>query len=463
MPHLAAAGGKDRPPVRVSCRRALPLGRLGSPRGPGPGAEGQKTKQGQRERRLELIFVGDDWSEEHHDVCVLDEAGRVHARRQLPEGVAGVAAFHELVGDFVDGPDEVALAIETDRGLWVAALVGAGYQVYAINPKAVARYRERYNLSGAKSDPADAKVLADLARTDRHNYRQVAGDSPEAQGIKALARAHQRLIWLRRRQVNALRATLREFYPAALVAFGEELADRDAVAVLAKAPTPKAGRALSQAAAEAALRRGGRQRNLKRRAEEIRAALRSEQLGPPDGAISAYGAVVRSAVAVIAEMNRQLEAMEAELASHLDAHPDAEVIRSQPGLATVLGARVLGEFGDDPDRYADARARKNYAGTSPITVSSGKRTPGKRGTVKARWVGNDHLRDACQLWAFSALTASPGARAYYDALRDRKIAHDAALRVVANRLVGILDCCLRRHVLYDERIAWGHRKAANAA
>ena len=162
-------------------------------------------------------------------------------------------------------------------------------------------------------------------------------------------------------------------------------------------------------------------------------------------------------------MNRQLEALEAEFASHLDAHPDAEVITSQPGLGAVLGARVLGEFGDDPDRYSDARARKNYAGTSPITVSSGKRTPGKRGTVKARWVGNDHLRDACQLWAFSALTASPGARAYYDALRARKIAHDAALRVLANRLVDILDCCLRRHVLYDEEAAWGHWKAAKAA
>jgi transposase len=409
-----------------------------------------------------LIFVGDDWAEDHHDVCVLDEAGSVLARRRLAEGVAGVAAFHELVGDFVDGPDEVAIAIETDRGLWVAALVAADYQVYAINPKAVARYRERYVTSGAKSDAADAKVLADLARTDRHNYRQVAGDSALAQGIKALARAHQRLIWARRRQVNALRATLREFYPAALAAFGEELAERDAVAVLAKAPTPKAGRALSQAAAEAALRRGGRQRNVARRAEEIREALRSQQLGAPEGMTEAYGAVVRSAVAVIAEMNNQLGRLEAELASHLDSHPDAEVIRSQPGLATVLGARVLGEFGDDPDRYADARARKNYAGTSPITVSSGKRT-GKRGTVKARWVGNDHLKDACQLWAFSALTASPGARAYYDALRARKIDNDAALRVVANRLVGILDCCLRRHVLYDEETAWGHWKAAKAA
>jgi transposase len=418
------------------------------------------TTRTAKERRLELIFVGDDWSEQHHDVCVLDEKGRVLARRQLPEGVAGVAGFHELVGGFVDSPDEVAIAIETDRGLWVAALVGAGYQVYGLNPKSVARYKERYVLSGAKSDPADAKVLADLARTDRHNYRQVAGDSPEAQGLKVLARAHQRLVWLRRRQLNALRATLREFYPAALVAFGEDLADRDAVAVLGRAPTPEAGRSLTQAAAEAALRRAGRQRNVKRRAEEIREALRSEQLAPPEGAVSAYGAVARSAMAVVAEMNRQLEAMEAELASHLDRHPDAEVIYSQPGLATVLGARVLGEFGDDPDRYVDARARKNYAGTSPITVSSGKRTPGKRGTVKARWVGNDHLRDACQLWAFSALSASPGARAYYDALRARKIAHDAALRVLANRLVGILDCCLRRHVLYDEEAAWAHWKAA---
>ena len=301
-----------------------------------------------------------------------------------------------------------------------------------------------------------------MARTDRHNCRQVAGDSPEAQGIKVLARAHQRLIWLRRRQVNALRAILREFYPGALATFGEGLEDRDAIAVLAKAPTPKAGRALSQAAIEAALRRGGRQRNVARRAEEIRAGLRGEQLAPPEGAASAYGAVVSSAVAVIAEMNRQLERMEAELASHLDAHPDAEITLSQPGLANVLGARVLGELGDDPDRYADARARKDYASTSPVTIASGKRT-GKKSSVKARWVGNDHLRDACQLWAFSALSASPGARRYYDELRARKIDHDAALRVLANRLVGILDCCLRRRVLYDEQIAWGHRPAAKAA
>ena len=223
----------------------------------------------------------------------------------------------------------------------------------------------------------------------------------------------------------------------------------DALAALAKAPTSQAGRALSLSAIEAALHRGGRQRNLERRAKEVRQALRSEQLALPEGAVAAYGAVVSSAVAVVGEMNLQLARLEEELASHLDAHPGAEIIRSRPGLGTVLGARVLGEFGEDPNRCVDAKARKNYAGTSPITDGSGKHR-----SVKARWVGNDHLKDACYLWAFAALTASPGARRYYDALRGRGKGHDAGSRTLANRLVGILDGCLRHRCTYDEQVAW---------
>ena len=406
-----------------------------------------------------MIFVGNDWSEDHHDVEVQDEHGRRLTRRRLPEGVAGVAALHDLLVEVVDNPGEVVVGIETDRGLWVAALVGAGYQVYAVNPKAVARYRERYGGgSGAKSDPGDAHVLADLVRTDRHNHRPVAGDSPQAEAVKVLARAHQRLVWARRRQINALRATLHEFYPAALAAFGEDLAHPDALAVLERAPTPGKGRALSVAAIAAGLRRGGRRRYVDTKAGEIRDALRSEQLAPPAALADAFGAVVSSAGAVIGEMNRQLGRLETELDSAIEGHPDAEIIRSQPGLGPILSARVLGEFGDDPNRYADARARKNYAGTSPITVASGKRK-----VVKARYVGNRHLTDACYLWAFSALTKSPGARHYYDALVDRGNDHDAALRALGNRLVGILDGCLRHRTLYDERIAWGHRSADQAA
>lgn len=406
-----------------------------------------------------MIFVGNDWAEGHHDIEIQDEAGQCLVRRRLEEGVAGVGVLHDLLADLVDDAAQVVIGIETDRGLWVAALVGAGYQVYAINPKAVARYRERYGGgSGKKSDALDAHVLADLVRLDRHNHRPVAGDSVEAEAVKVLARAQHRLIWLRRRQLNALRAMLREFYPAAMVAFGDDLAHPDALAVLEAAPSPAKGRSLSAARIAACLRRGGRKRYVDSRAQEIHEALRSEQLTPPEGLAEAYAAAVVAAVKVIGEMNRQLTSLERDLGSAFEKHPDAAIIASQPGLGVVLSARVLGEFGDDPNRYKDARCRKNYAGTSPITVASGKSK-----VVKARYVGNHHLKDACYLWAFCALSASPGARRYYDTLRGRNLEHDAALRALGNRLVGILDGCLRHRSLYDEQIAWAHRSEDKAA
>ena len=141
------------------------------------------------------VFVGDDWAEAHHDVHVMNDAGERLAAKRLPEGLEGITALHELVAAHVDDPGEVVVGIETERGMWVQALIAAGYQVYAINPLSVSRYRDRHNVAGAKSDPGDAKVLADLVRTDRHNHRTVAGDSAEAAGLKVLARAHQNLIW----------------------------------------------------------------------------------------------------------------------------------------------------------------------------------------------------------------------------------------------------------------------------
>lgn len=208
-----------------------------------------------------MIFVGDDWAEDHHDVYVMDEAGARLASRRLPEGLEGIRGFHELVADLVDEPDEAVVGIETDRGLWVHALAAAGYRVYAINPMAVSRYRDRHNVAGAKSDAGDAKVLADLVRTDRHNHRPIAGDSPEAEAVKVLARAHQNLIWARNRHTNQLRNALREYYPAALAAFSD-LADRDALAVLDRAPIPEVGARLSVTQIRAVLKRAGRQRNL---------------------------------------------------------------------------------------------------------------------------------------------------------------------------------------------------------
>ena len=398
-----------------------------------------------------MIFIGVDWAEAHHDVHVQDESGKRLGGGRLPEGVEGIARFHELAARHAQEPGEVVIGIETGRGLFVAALIAAGYQVFAVNPMSASRYRDRHSTSGAKSDPGDAKVLADMVRTDRHNHRPVAGDSDLADAVKILARAHQSMIWSRRRQANMLRSGLREFYPAALAAF-DDLTSGDAVEVLRAAPTPGAGAALSRAQIAAALRRGGRQRRIDERAVVIQAALRAPQLQAPAPIAAAMGATVSASVSVIAEMTAQITRLEADLAADFELHPDAEVVRSLPGLGTILGARVLGEFGDEPNRYATAKSRKNYAGTSPITRASGTKR-----VVLARYARNQRLADAIYLWAFAAISASPGARAYYDTRRAAGDTHHAALRALGNRLTGILHGCLIHHAPYSETTAWAHR------
>ena len=395
-----------------------------------------------------MIFVGIDWAEAHHDVCLLDTEGEVLATLRIPEGLEGVARLHAMLGEHAEDPEEVIIGIETDRGLLVGALLAAGYTVYAVNPLSASRYRERHTTSRAKSDRGDAKVLADLVRTDRHNHRAVAPDSELLGAIKVLARSHQNLIWTRQRQLNALRSALREYYPGALTAF-EELGHPDALAVLAVAPDPERGRKLSQARIVTALRRGGRKRNLAKRARKIRAALRAPQLAAPPLAAEAQAANTSALVAVITTMSEQITRLEADLEASFERHPDAEILRSLPGLGTILGARALAEFGDAPDRYVDAKARRNYAGTSPITRASGTSH-----VVVARYARNRRLSDACYQWALCALTASPGARAYYDDHDPGPRTAKVARRKLANKLVGILHGCLAHRTTYDESVAW---------
>ena len=405
------------------------------------------------------LFVGDDWAEDHHDVEVLDAAGRRLARVRLPEGVAGIARLHGIIGDLV-GEDvedvEVKVGIETDRGPWVDALVAAGYQVFGVNPLQAARYRQRHTVSGAKSDAADAHVLADMVRTDSHQLRQVAGDSAQAEGIKVVTRTHKTLIWERTRHTQRLRHALRDYFPAAVEAF-EDLDAADTLELLAKAPDPASAAKLTIAQISAALKRA-RRRDVAAKAGRIQAVLRADQLGRPPVVTAAYAASARALIAVLSVLNEQVKTLQEQVEAHFGRHPAAEIITSQPGLGPVLGARVLAEFGDDPDRYVSAKARKNYAGTSPITRASGKKK-----IVAARYVHNDRLIDALMSQALSALTASPGARAYYDQLKARGAEHNAALRQLANRLVGILHGCLKTGTLYNEATAWSHHSETRAA
>jgi transposase len=404
-----------------------------------------------------LLCVGDDWAEDHHDVELVNEDGRRLARARLPEGLDGITRLHALIAahmpaewaqlDPAEAAGMVRIGIETDRGPWVQALVAAGYQVYPINPVSVARYRQRHSTSGAKSDPGDAHVLAEIVRLDVAHHRRVAGDSADAEAIKLIARGHQSLIWDRTRQLLRLRSALREFFPAALAAF-DDLDAPDALELLARAPDPDSAAALTRAQIAAALRRANR-RDVDAKAARLQELLRGAQLRQPPPVQAAYAAIVKAQVRLLATLNTQIDELGEVVEAHFGRHQQAKRYLSHPGLGVVLAARILGEFGDDVDRYADAKARKNYAGTSPITRASGTKR-----VVLARYARNRRLGDAVRQWAFCSMRGSPGARTYYKTLRGRGIGHQAALRQLGNRLVGILHGCLKTNTLYDETKAW---------
>jgi hypothetical protein len=241
-------------------------------------------------------------------VELMDEAGRVLAKARLPEGAVGLARLHAMIGAQL-GEDahevEVLVGIETERGPWVAALVTAGYTVYAINPLQAARYRQRHAVSGAKSDAANAHTLADMIRTDAHQLRVVAADSPQAEAVKVVARVHKTLMWERTRHTQRLRHGLREYFPAALDAFDDPDAP-DALELLRKAPDPVSAAKLNRSQIQAALKHS-RRRDIDTKTTRIQSALRSEQLGRDQVITNAYAAATRSIVAVLGVLNEQVK------------------------------------------------------------------------------------------------------------------------------------------------------------
>ncbi|WP_328992274.1 IS110 family transposase [Kribbella sp. NBC_01245] len=411
-----------------------------------------------------MLFVGDDWAEDHHDLEVQDDQGRVLGIRRVPEGVQGMVKFHELIAQHLPddgGPGQVMVGIETERGPWVAALIAAGYVVFGVNPKLAARHREVVSLSGAKDDKTDAHSLADMVRTRRHQLVATEADSQLAAGVKVLTRAHQSLIQERTRHMLRMRSALLDYFPAALEAYQQgtlTLTSPDVLALLAKAATPAAAAKLTTGQITAALKTARRRGDLPSRAAAIQAALRTEQLGQSEIVADAYAATVRSTVAILQALNTEITGLQAGVEAYFGRHPDVEIYRSLPGLGPILGARVLAEFGDAPGRYADAKSRKNYAGTAPLTRQSGRLK-----TVHARFVHNNRLVNALDQQAGAAILRDPHTRAYYDELRTRGHGHHAALRQLANRLVGLLHGCLKTGTHYDTHTAWAHRTKTTAA
>jgi transposase len=378
----------------------------------------------------DLIYCGIDWAERTHDIALVDDSGQLLAKRHITDDAAGYKILLDLLAEHGDTEENpIPVAIETSRGLVVAVLRTGKRQVFAINPMAAARYRDRHSVSRKKSDPGDALVLANILRTDMHAHRPLPQDSDLARAVAVLARAQQDATWNRQQISNQLRSRLREYYPSALAAFEpwkNGLCRREAHELLKTAPTPGRTARLTRTQLQAALKRAGRQRGIEAEADRLREIFRADWAHQPSLVEDALG---KQMLALLVQLEAACTAAD-DLAEAVEEtfpqHPDAEIILSFPGLGIQLGARVLAETGDDRNRFADARGLKAYAGASPITRASGKKS-----SITRRWVKNDRLNHAGYLWAFSAITASPGAKAHYRRRFDEAVAFPAPAPAVA--------------------------------
>ena len=399
------------------------------------------------------VYCGIDWAEDHHDIALVDRDGTLLARRRVSDDAAGLVMLLALLAEHGDTPDDlIPVAIETPRGLLVACLRATGRQVYPVNPMSVARYRDRYSVAGRKSDHGDSFVLAGVLRTDMHAHRPLPADTELAQAIAVLARAQQDAVWDRTTAHNKLRSHLREYYPGFLAAFAAAkggITRPEARTILAAAPTPADAAALTLTQLRALLKKAGRSRGIDAEAARLRETFRAEQMRQLPLVEQAMG---RQSLALLGQLDAACAAaedLERAVTESFNLHPDAGIITSFPGLGALTGARVLAEIGDDRSRFQDAKGLKAYAGAAPITRASGKTK-----SVTHRKIKNNRLAAAGYNWAFSALTASPGARTHYDRRKDTGDRHAAAQRNLFGRLLGCLWHCLITGQGYHEATAF---------
>ena len=399
------------------------------------------------------VFCGIDWAEDHHDIALVDRDGTLLARRRISGNATGLAQLLELLAEHGDSAgDPVPVAIETPRGLLTACLRATGRKVYPINPMAVARYRDRHSVAGRKSDHGDSVVLANVLRTDSHAHRPLPADTAPAQAIAVLARAQQDAVWARTAAHNKLRSHLREYYPGFLAAFADSrggIIRPEARTILAAAPDPAIAAKLTLPQLKALLKKAGRSRGIDAEAIRLREALRAPQMRQLPLVEDAMGRQARALLRALDAACTSADDLEQAVIESFNQHPDAEIITSFPGLGPLTGARVLAEIGDDRSRFADAKGLKAYAGAAPVTRASGKTK-----AVLHRRVKNQRLAATGYIWAFAALTASPGTRGHYDKRREDGDRHAAAQRNLFGRLLGCLHHCLATGQHYDENIAF---------
>lgn len=400
-------------------------------------------------------FAGVDWATEHHRVGLMNADGQGYAERAFDHDGTGL---QKLCDWFVEKsgarPEEIAVAIETPRGPVVEALLERGFQVYALNPKQLDRFRDRFTVAGAKDDGRDTQVLCDSLRTDRKAFRRVKVDAPLIIELREWSRMHDELKNDRNRLANQLRQQLWRYFPQAIEVADDDLATDWFLELWSLVPTPAAAAKVRARAVDRILDRHGIRRLDGAKALAI---LRRKPLPVASGTTEAASAHVRALAERLQivirqkkEVARQLGRLESAIEAAAQAEPgqiceqrDMAILRSFTGLGRIIIATLLAE-GTEHLRQRDYHVLRACCGVAPVTRSSGRSR-----VVIRRYACNERLREAVYQWARVASQRNPASKQRYAALRAHGKSHGLALRIIADGLLYVLCTLLKRQTLFD--------------
>ena len=403
-------------------------------------------------------FVGVDWATEQHQICVVDGDGAVVDERQVAHSGAGISELCSRLEELAAGDvARIHVAIEVPHGAVVETLLERGIQVYAINPKQLDRFRDRFSVAGAKDDRRDARVLADSLRTDGHSFRHLELESPLVIELREWSRMTDELQQERTRLVNRMREQLRRYYPQ-ILEMGGDIGATWFLELWEKAPTPAAAARVQKASIGAILKRN-RIRRLD--AATVLRLLRQKPLQVGRGTLAAATAHITSVAARLKLVNQQLKQAHSRLDELLaqiladddsgqrEEQRDVSILRSLPGIGRIVLATLLAEA-SQPLADRDYHGLRTLTGVAPVTKRSGKSC-----LVIMRHACHQRLRNAMYHWARVAIQHDPLSRARYAALRARGHRHPCALRTVSDRLLAVACAMLRDRTQFDP-----HRRPA---
>ena len=398
-------------------------------------------------------FVGIDWATQSHRVCLLDVEGQHVNERDFAHDGAGLTELRDwLLEETKAAPGQIGAAIETPHGPVVEMLLDHSFQVFAINPKQLDRFRDRFTVAGAKDDSRDARVLGSALRTDRQAFRRLVIDDPVMIELREWSRMADELQQERTRLANRVRQQLCRYYPQP-IELTDDVADDWFLALWQQVPTPATAAKVSEKTISRLLK-DHRIRRLD--AATVLQTLRKTPLFVAPGTTEAACAHIRSLAARLRLVNQQikeahraldglcakLEARESPSGQNCEQR-DVTILRSWPGIGRIVLATLLTEA-TEPLRERDYHALRALAGTAPVTRRSGKQC-----FVTRRLACNKRLQNAVHHWSRVAIQHDAAARRRYDALRRRGHGHGRALRSVGDRLLYALCTTLKRQTPYD--------------